>query len=420
MSLESMLKKAEKFGEAEIERHVYSSYKVGYERENIDVVNYKNSVRYYLRLVKNGRVVSTSFTDGSQFPRVLRSVMKLLKFSEKVEGYHLPDSGKYQKVKTWSNDLDKLDLDDLIEFVTDGIDSINGTGASPMEGSVSLNSIQTSLVNSHGIDLMEYSNSISAYYSAIYKTGTGYDFHYSGLPDFDPRELGKNAGKMAIENSKAKKQSWDGVVVLHPDVIGDFVDIILDAVDGDEVRLKSSPWVGKLDKEVLGKLTIIEDPWIPYMPSSSSFDSEGIPTQKKHIVEEGILKTYLYDTLTAARVGTKSTGNGVRSNGGGISIDVTNIVLDFDERENLDGLDNYLMIKELMGFHNANPKTGAFSLTLNYGVLHKSGDEIPVKGGLFVGNVYELFRAVSLASKQDYKRGDLITPYLVTEGKLIS
>lgn len=46
--------------------------------------------------------------------------------------------------------------------------------------------------------------------------------------------------------------------------------------------------------------------------ASGSFDGEGTATQRTVLVENGMLKQYLYDCLSAKKAGTVSTGNGVR------------------------------------------------------------------------------------------------------------
>ena len=56
-------------------------------------------------------------------------------------------------------------------------------------------------------------------------------------------------------------------------------------------------------------LTMTDDGTDPNMVVSPPFDSEGVPTQKNVIIENGVLKTYLHNTSTAKLNDTISTGN---------------------------------------------------------------------------------------------------------------
>ena len=58
------------------------------------------------------------------------------------------------------------------------------------------------------------------------------------------------------------------------------------------------------------KITIIEDPKNNKYPGVRLFDDEGCETQKKTIVEKGVLKTFLYNIKEAKLKRKKSTGNG--------------------------------------------------------------------------------------------------------------
>ncbi|MEM3178220.1 MAG: TldD/PmbA family protein [Candidatus Micrarchaeaceae archaeon] len=67
---------------------------------------------------------------------------------------------------------------------------------------------------------------------------------------------------------------------------------------------------GKLGKEIANKnLSIYDDGRVKSGINSSTFDSEGFPTQRTKLIENGVLKTYLHNYSTAVKYGTKSTGN---------------------------------------------------------------------------------------------------------------
>jgi len=71
-----------------------------------------------------------------------------------------------------------------------------------------------------------------------------------------------------------------------------------------------SPFIGKLGKQVASnELSVFDSAVEPDGVNSSVYDSEGYPTQRTALIENGILKTYLHNHSTAEKYHTKSTGN---------------------------------------------------------------------------------------------------------------
>jgi PmbA protein len=64
-------------------------------------------------------------------------------------------------------------------------------------------------------------------------------------------------------------------------------------------------------------VTIVDDGRLPGGLGTSPFDAEGTPTRSTTVFERGVLKTFLYDTYYARRLGAQSTGN---ASGGGIGV----------------------------------------------------------------------------------------------------
>ncbi len=97
---------------------------------------------------------------------------------------------------------------------------------------------------------------------------------------------------------------WAGII-LH--------EAIGHGLEGDFNRKGSSAFSGKINQQVAhSSVTVIDDGTIPNRRGSLNIDDEGNPTQKNILIENGILKGYLFDELNARLMNTKSTGNGRR------------------------------------------------------------------------------------------------------------
>lgn len=84
-------------------------------------------------------------------------------------------------------------------------------------------------------------------------------------------------------------------------------------LEGDFNRKKSSVFSGKIGELVTSELcTIVDDATIPDRRGSLTIDDEGVTGQRTVLIENGILKGYMFDKLNAKLMNTTSTGNGRR------------------------------------------------------------------------------------------------------------
>ena len=97
---------------------------------------------------------------------------------------------------------------------------------------------------------------------------------------------------------------WPGVL-LH--------EAIGHGLEGDFNRKGSSAFSGRIGERVASPLcTVVDNGTLPGRRGSLNMDDEGTPTQCTTLIENGILKGYLYDSLNARLMGKNSTGNGRR------------------------------------------------------------------------------------------------------------
>ncbi|MCK4532878.1 TldD/PmbA family protein [bacterium] len=87
------------------------------------------------------------------------------------------------------------------------------------------------------------------------------------------------------------------------------------SLEADLVQKGVSPaYAGRKGQKIGSELiTVIDDPTLFSKRGSYLFDDEGIPARKNVLVENGVLKNYLYDLFSAWKDNTKSTGNGRRA-----------------------------------------------------------------------------------------------------------
>ena len=138
-------------------------------------------------------------------------------------------------------------------------------------------------------------------------------------------ELLINSGDALAQVERAVKQALRNLEAIpapagiFPVVLGPgwpavlFHEAVGHGLEGDFNRKKTSVFSGKIGEKVASSLcTVVDDGTIPGRRGSLSVDDEGTPSQKTVLIEKGILKNYMQDTLNARLMNTTSTGNGRR------------------------------------------------------------------------------------------------------------
>jgi TldD protein len=97
---------------------------------------------------------------------------------------------------------------------------------------------------------------------------------------------------------------WPGVL-LH--------EAVGHGLEGDFNRKGSSTFSGRIGQRVAAKgVTVLDDGTIPDRRGSLNVDDEGHASQRNVLIEDGILKGYIQDSMNARLMGVKPTGNGRR------------------------------------------------------------------------------------------------------------
>jgi len=102
-------------------------------------------------------------------------------------------------------------------------------------------------------------------------------------------------------------------VVFHPDVARSLLGGILGAINGERVLQGASFLAGQVGEKIASDLlTVVDDGTRPRGLASSPFDGEGVPTQRRTIIDAGVLQGFMYNTMVASRAGVETTGNASR------------------------------------------------------------------------------------------------------------
>lgn len=239
-----------------------------------------------------------------------------------------------------------------------------------------------------------------------------------------PEAVGQKAAQRALRLLGARKiNSIQVPVVLDPLVAESVLDNIFDAVSGDAVYRQASFLAGKLGEKVAASnITVIDDGTIPGGFGTEPFDSEGVPTQRTTVIENGVLKSYLLNTYTAKKLGLKTTGNASRGLAGNPSVGSGNFFLQKGERtpqQIIGGIKQGLYVTRLIGF-GVNMVTGDFSRGAS-GLWIENGElTYPVEEITVAGNLKDMLNNISEIGNNLEFRSSTACPTLRIDGMMIA
>ncbi|WP_374339722.1 metalloprotease TldD [Leeia sp.] len=145
--------------------------------------------------------------------------------------------------------------------------------------------------------------------------GGGGRFDFAWFTDEVLQGYASRAVKEAITNLDARPApAGQMTVVLGPGWPGVLLhEAVGHGLEGDFNRKGSSAFSGRIGQQVAAKgVTVVDDGTLAQRRGSLSIDDEGTPTQCTTLIEDGILKGYIQDTLNARLMGVAATGNGRR------------------------------------------------------------------------------------------------------------
>ncbi len=231
--------------------------------------------------------------------------------------------------------------------------------------------------------------------------------------------------------AKASKDAWEMIdpimvktqkaaVIFDPDVARSLLGGVIAAINGERVLQGASFLKDSMDKKFASDLlSIVDDGTLTKGMASAPFDGEGVPTQKRTLVEKGVLKSFIYNTSSANRAGTESTGNAARGGFTGLpGIGTHNVFVaagDPGRNEIIAGTSRGLLLKGVTGY-GINPVNGNFSGGASGFWIEKGEIVHPVKGLTIAGSADAILNGIDMMGNDlDMDRGFAAPTFRVNE-----
>ena len=234
-------------------------------------------------------------------------------------------------------------------------------------------------------------------------SGGGGRTDYAMFTDAKLKEYAEQAVSQALVNLQAKAApAGTMTVVLGPGWPGILLhEAIGHGLEGDFNRKGSSAFSGRIGERVAAPgVTVIDDGTLQDRRGSLSIDDEGNPTQRTVLIEDGILRGYLQDSLNARLMKMPVTGNGRRESFAHLTLPrMTNTVMlggQHDPQEILRSVKKGLYAVNFGG-GQVDITNGKFVFSASEAWMIEDGKLThPVKGATLIGNGPDALTRVSM------------------------
>src|SRR5271169_6564622 len=239
-----------------------------------------------------------------------------------------------------------------------------------------------------------------------------------------PEHVGEIAAQRTLRRLGARKVKTARVpIVFEHTVAGALVGHIFEAVNGDSIYRGASFLAGKLNEKIAGdNINVVDDGTKRGGFGTSPFDSEGVPSRKTVVVENGVLKSYLLNTYTAKKLSLQTTGNASRGLAGTPGIGPGNFFLKpgaKSAQEIIADIKEGLFVTEFLG-QGVNMVTGDYSRGAS-GIWIENGElTYPVEEITVAGNLKDMFFNIAEIGNDLEFRGSIASPTLRIEGMTVA
>ncbi len=225
--------------------------------------------------------------------------------------------------------------------------------------------------------------------------------HLEKLPSLEA--IAENAVKNTIRKKGQKKiESKEYETVIENRIIGTILSTLLSPLSGNLIHQKKSYLDDKIGKKIASdSLNIIDNPFIKGGLGSKLFDSEGISSKKRNIVESGILRSFFIDSYYGRKLGMAPTSGSY-----------SNLIIPPGEKtlkQMIGDIDDGIFITGFIG-GNFNSTTGDFSFGIT-GIKIEQGKSVSAVNEMNIsGNAVELWNRFIEASDDSYLFSRIISP----------
>ena len=409
--IEKAMKKAQG---AQVALGQSESTNVSFENDKLKSARSSQSTGMSIKVIVDGKIGSSHTTDIDDVDGVVARALEAAEFGSPAH-FRFPGPQEGPEVKVYDDAVLPVTKEEMVRIGEEMMTLVKEYNPDILLSSgVSKNVSKGQFVNSAGIEFSTETTNFAVGVNGQWIRGTDILWAGHGF-GWKKREIDHvGIARKVIELFKmaeniAPIKSGDMPVIFTPEGVNVLLLPLTLGFNGKNVFLGSSPLTGKLGEKIADEtFSITDNPLLDYASSGGKYDGEGVPHQVTPLIEDGVLKYFLYDLDTAGRAGKETTGNGV-------GCGPTNLIIkegDTPYEEMVKNTKEGLLVHDVLGLGQGNPISGEFSVNVQLGYKIENGEIIGrVKDVMLAGNTYEALKnTAAIGDKAEWAGGSVLTP----------
>ena len=241
--------------------------------------------------------------------------------------------------------------------------------------------IQPSFDDINGVSIYDngtgFGGSLSVNIEKDGQFATAYDYTTSRQLDLEYEQLTDDVCELAQDSLNPKAiETKDCDVILDYYAASGLLSTFIQGFNSENVLRGRSILHDKIGSQITSEnLSIIDNPLLEGAMGTCKADGEGTASKKTVLVEDGILKSFIYDIYTSNKADCESTSNGYR--GSYLTtpdVSPSNLEFQFKTNVGIDEIDSGIITTSVLGAHTANPISGDFSVEANNAFVIENGE----------------------------------------------
>jgi len=279
-------------------------------------------------------------------------------------------------------------------------------------GYVSVSSSSLAFGNSRGVRLYARYSPVNAELITFGETSSGYVSRFSHrLRDFNFEEMAQEAVQKTLQGSNPVELPPEEypVILDTPAVVDILTFMAFYGFNARAVQEKKGFLTDRLGEQIFSPLVHIVDDYTREENIGIPFDFEGAPRQKVILVEKGVAKNLVYDSITASREGKKTTGHALPppNTWGPIPMNMIFLPGDTPKSEMLRSVQKGLWVTRFHYTNTVDPRKFILTGMTRDGTFWIENGQMAhgVKNLRFTQNILDAFRNISMVSREAYSVG---------------
>jgi PmbA protein len=247
-----------------------------------------------------------------------------------------------------------------------------------------------------------------------------------GFADLNPRAIAETAARKTLARRGAVRPATGKyTVVFENRVAEDLIGHISDYFSAKAVDEGLSPLKGRIGERVFSaKLTLIDDPFYLAANQCRPFDDEGYASRKTVLVEGGVVRSFLTNSVLARKMNLPHTASASRAPSTDLGVSPSNILVQPGKKSLQDLLASdrkVILVTAALGSAGFRATSGDFSIPVEGHLFENGQARSPLKDFLISGNILNLLGAVEeVGSDALSPVGSIVCPSLLVRDLNIS